>query len=1270
MDVIETLLKLPESERQKLAEALLLLRNVGANVSSNDSAGKSGADLKDSLNLSNNTPEKPVSKQKTLDSWIVKNRTQPSSCEKEMTNSKEIVPIAETGEASRNFDSEEVSSTVRDQHLPCSLSAPIEKSSKSENVIEKKLMVLLNRQDCLESKHKSPEHSEFSFEKKSISPIEIKSPSKKHAHISENSDERTLSPEKHSSTPPRSYNLRSARGVSDEKPSSEASNSLVISPEKEDRDKINRSVTKQKPKFKNSVGKDASPNSSTCLKEAKYDQKTDSCNEIMSKGNNKSFECKTPSTVVTSELEKTSEVISNNNNKITLTDESPIPVELGAALVVKGKRKRASKGKESKKLCVANTAQKNSPEERKVNNKSVQSIPSKKVTKLNAINENPSESSIEKTVQLPRTDESTSPIQKQISSNDAVKSVSKLKLKKTSKRKVKNDVISYGKTKLDSTATEVKKKSLPNPEIDAGISKNVVFQNETFDKQLKSATTSESQSKECAKETEELFTKDVNSVISVNVNSKKISRKRGDENKNMKAAKNSLLSDSEMASKINDEESIGEDSLETSSKIFQSQNKKSAKEIEELLIKDKNAVTSVNVGSKRTSRKRGIGSKSMVTTKNSLISDSGPASKNSDKDRITSIETSSKISHSQNNEFAEETDELSIKDTNTVIPINVSSKKKFKKRSSENKSIVAAKNSLSSDSGQASKNDEENSITSTETLSVDSSKNSPSQSKECSEELLIKDKNAVTSVNVGSKRTNRKRGIGSKSMVTTKSSLISYSEQTSKNSDKDSITSIATLSIDSSKNSPSSIAKELSTKQTSSINNTSTTEKITLSLNQNKCSQSVILCNQSGDHNRKNSLNSSDDELDSLNKMKESPEDQSRKSSAVSPNVPQSNNNVLHPQGNSNLSGVSKKLNALKKQRPVPANSRKKLKVTKDENQSNTYQSISDNLDSEMENPGLNLKRSSSKKKVTSLKLKVVTDSSKEHSDVLITKSKASSSNSNVVQEPKDQLLKNLKLNNKLAQGQKEKMRVKISKKVKESHSKKKSNSLESQVVPSINLSKNDEVEKLNCNLVGESSVKNELCKTKTNKKASIKSTNKEKSIKEAERTENEHLSEKISEVQMELDSFHSVEKSETCDNSTSSDNSVDAEMAQETILDISVDISNSSESGKEKHNIIRDMGGITEKAADLTVNNSNETDVQTDFKNSGEFDEKMKNNYLAFCKMKEVLEAIGISIEEVFENTEMINSLDSVPPNGAIKINKCKSDSKILFVCMNQKRK
>ncbi|CAL1295616.1 unnamed protein product [Larinioides sclopetarius] len=1384
MDVIETLLKLPESERQKLAEALLLLRNVGANVSSNDSVGKSGTDSISSLNLSNNTPEKPVSKQKTLDNWIVKNKTPSLNSEKEQTNSKDIVSLVEAGESSRNFDSGEVSSTLPDHQLPCCSSAPIEKSSKLENVNKKKLMVLLNRKDCVESKHKSPEHSEFLFEKKSSSFIEIKSPGR-NAHVSENSDKRTLSPEKNSPIPPRSYNLRSARGVSDEKQSSEASNSLVILPESENRDKIHRSVTKQKSKSKNFVGKDASPNSSTCLIEVKYDQKTDSCTNAISKQNTKTPEDKTSSTIVDSELEKTSEVISVDNNKIIITDENLVPVELGATLIVKGKRKRASKSKESKKLCFANSVQKSSPEEIELNRKSAESLQSKKVIKLNAINENPSELSIEKTVQLPGIDDSISPNQNKISTNDTIKSVSKLKLKSTAKKKDKNGLILCKNVKLDSTITKIKKKNLLSPEIDSSITKDVIFQNEISGKQLKFTTTSESHSKECAKAIEEFFTKDIDSKI--------ISRKRGNENKTMKKGKDSLLSDSEMASKINNE-----NSTETTSKIFLSLSKESSDEIEEPLTKDTSSRTLVNVDSKKLSRKRGSENKRMKTAKKSLLPNSEQVSKNTDKDRIPSIETSSKISP-QNNKFAKETEESLIKDTNTV-----SSKKKCRKTGSENKSMVDAKNSLSHDLGQVSKNGDVDSITSTETLAVDSSKKSTSQNKECSketeelliketstvtsenvapkrtsrkkgignkivitkkcsksdlehaskssdkntietlseispsinnefaketeellindtstvssktvnskrkyrktgyenknmvsaknrslsdsgqtskndngdsmistetlavdslknsssqkkecsketEELLIKDTNPVTSENVGPKRRSRKRGIGNKSTLTTKNSLIYDSEQVSKSSKKDSITSIENLSTDLSKNSPPYCAKELSS-NISSINNTPTTEKRTLS-------ESVILDSQSSDHSRKNLPNNSDDELNSLNKMEESSKDHSKKSRAVSSNVSKSNsNNILLLQGNSNVSGVS----------------RKKLKVAKDENQSNLPQSISNILDSEIEISSLNLKKDGSKKKLTFKKLKNVTDSNEEHSDVLITKSKASSSNSNAVKESQDQIIKNLKSNNELTQGQKEKMRVKTSKKVKQSPFKKKSSSVESQIVSPEN------EEKLNCSLKEESSVKNKLYKTKTNKKAPIKSNNKEKIMKEAkhgsssqETTEKEHLLEKISVVQMDLDSLHSVEKSETCNNSTNSDNSADTEKVQEIIPDISVDINDSLESEKEKHNVIRDMGGITEKITDLTVDNSNDTGaVQTDLKNSTEFDVKMKNNYLAFCKVKEVLEAIGISIEEVFENPELINSLNSVSSDGAIKISKCKSESKILFVYMNQKKK
>ncbi|KAF8773595.1 hypothetical protein HNY73_016242 [Argiope bruennichi] len=1272
MDLNEIILKLPESQKRDLIEKLLYafsLQNGGIDTASKDSAGNSSKDLKKSVNLSNSTPEKSL-KQKTLDNWIVKSKTLSSNCEKEL--------VKEAGESSRNVESEE--------------GKKLEKSSKLDNAInKKKLMVLLNREDCPESVQKSSEHSELCSETNLSSPINIKSPINKNKHVSENFDQQNNTPEQHSPILTRSYNLR-ARGVIDEKLCDETNNSMASSAECKDNDKIlkpiHKSATKQKQKLKTSLGKDISTNSN--FVEMDYDQKTNSCNDKTSEDNIKNSECKTSPTLFQSESERTLV----DGNKITVTDENPTIVELDPSLVVKGKRKRTCTDKENKKICTSSAVQKSSDNQESAvtelneNNKSAEYVPSKKVTKVSVINTDSTELTVGKTAQLPGTVVSASPSQEQITTNN-IKSVSKLKLKKTIKSKVKSDMASYEKIKLDPAASKMKKKNLTSQEVNSDITINIDFQR-ISDEQLESEKNSETQIKVCTKETEKLLTKDIKSVTAINGDSKRISRKRGCENKRMVTTKNSSLSDQEPTSKNNDKDCTT--SINFLSKMSPSQNKEFTKETNELLIKETNILTPINA--KKMYKKKG-----KVSAKNSLISDSEQSSINNDEVSIISSETSSVDSlrnlTSQSKKFPKVTEESLIKGIDTVIQLDVSSKKIYRKKSNDNKSKISTKNNLISESEQSPKSNDMDSFT-LETSSIDSSKNSLSRSKKFvkdTEESLIKDTPTETTLNIKSKKICRKKSCQNKIQISAKKSLvidsektskinemdnitpseassqckelakateellsietqiganskkryrkksnenrskvvaetnlISNSEPASKNSDKDNIISTST---DSSNNSPSqnkkfsketealliedttvtsknngrnninsietslidssetSIPKDISTKQISS----SDTEA-TISLSRDNYSKPINAFTLSDDHSIKNSksLNSdSRNELNILNEMKETEEDLSKKSNAGSLNGPQTYDNI---QESSEVSSVSKKVNTLKKKTvmQLPSNSKKKLKVIKDESSSNNLS---------IENENLCLKKNGSKKIVVSRKIKLGPDSNKEHSVVPIAKSMANSSHSNAVKEPNEHLFKNSKVNNKLGRTQKKTVRFQNSKKVKESHSKKENN-LESQIMCNSNISKNGEMEELNCSLVNESSTKNKL-----------------------------HKGTNLSMIQTD-----------------------------------------NLEGEKENRDIIKNMEEETEKATDFIVNNSNNTDsAEINFKDPVECDEKMKHNYEAFCKVKEVLKVIGISIEELFENSEMINSLKSAPPDGVYFISKCKSDSK-MSVHMHESKK
>ncbi|KAF8785710.1 hypothetical protein HNY73_011223 [Argiope bruennichi] len=368
---------------------------------------------------------------------------------------------------------------------------------------------------------------------------------------------------------------------------------------------------------------------------------------------------------------------------------------------------------------------------------------------------------------------------------------------------------------------------------------NIDFQR-ISDEQLKSTKNFESQIKGCAKETEKLLKIHVKSVTAVSEDTKRITKKRGCENKRMATTENSSLSDQEPTSKKNDKDCAT--TINTLLKISPPQNKEFAKETNELLIKETKVLTSIDT--KKMYKKKG-----KVSVKNNLISDLEQSSKNSDEVSITSSETSSidslrnltsqskkfpensddslikeqspksngmdsfsleissidfsKNSLSQSKQFSKNSEEPVIKDTPTVTTLNIKSMKICRRKSGQNKVKVSAKKSLIVDSEEASKNNEMDNITPSKTSSFDSSKNSPSQSKELAKAtvgLLFNNITIETQTQIlNSKRIYRKKGSGNKSKVAAKLILISNSEPASKNSDKDNIST----STDSSNNSPS-----------------------------------------------------------------------------------------------------------------------------------------------------------------------------------------------------------------------------------------------------------------------------------------------------------------------------------------------------------------------------------------------------------------------------------------------------------------------------------
>ncbi|GFS53317.1 hypothetical protein TNIN_121 [Trichonephila inaurata madagascariensis] len=152
MEFIKSFLKLPESERQKVHEAILLLENAG---SPNEEPDNSINCSKDLLGLLKRSPVKPASNQKTLDSWIVKKKPLPTvnpQKEKPQCSDED-----QTLDADKSADKEVHTDNASDLQSNSAGSSTISnfKEYSGEHLMSKvnkrELKVLIKRQDCLET---------------------------------------------------------------------------------------------------------------------------------------------------------------------------------------------------------------------------------------------------------------------------------------------------------------------------------------------------------------------------------------------------------------------------------------------------------------------------------------------------------------------------------------------------------------------------------------------------------------------------------------------------------------------------------------------------------------------------------------------------------------------------------------------------------------------------------------------------------------------------------------------------------------------------------------------------------------------------------------------------------------------------------------------------------------------------------------------------------------------------------------------------------------
>ncbi|KAF8785322.1 hypothetical protein HNY73_010880 [Argiope bruennichi] len=196
--------------------------------------------------------------------------------------------------------------------------------------------------------------------------------------------------------------------------------------------------------------------------------------------------------------------------------------------------------------------------------------------------------------------------QEQIYTNNIVKSVSKLKLKKTTK----------------------KQSSKNNDEV------SITSSETSFSDSVRNLTF---RSKKFPENTNESLIKGTDTVIRLDVNSKKIYRKKSNDIKSKASTKN-LISESEQCSTCN---GMGSFALETSSIDFSksslSQTKVFATDFDEPLIKDTLTVTTLNVKSKKICGEKSYQKEVRVSAKKSLIVDSEEVSKNNETDSITPL---------------------------------------------------------------------------------------------------------------------------------------------------------------------------------------------------------------------------------------------------------------------------------------------------------------------------------------------------------------------------------------------------------------------------------------------------------------------------------------------------------------------------------------------------------------------------------------------------------------------------------------------------------
>ncbi|GFR27767.1 hypothetical protein TNCT_231491 [Trichonephila clavata] len=153
MEFIKSFLKLPESERQKVHEAILLLENASSpNVDEHDDSINCSKDL---LGFFKKSPVKPASNQKTLDNWIVKKKPLPTA--NPLNEKSQSTDEYQTLDVDKLTDEEVHTDDASDlqSNSACSSTISNFKEYNGEHLIsevnKRELKVLLKRQDCLET---------------------------------------------------------------------------------------------------------------------------------------------------------------------------------------------------------------------------------------------------------------------------------------------------------------------------------------------------------------------------------------------------------------------------------------------------------------------------------------------------------------------------------------------------------------------------------------------------------------------------------------------------------------------------------------------------------------------------------------------------------------------------------------------------------------------------------------------------------------------------------------------------------------------------------------------------------------------------------------------------------------------------------------------------------------------------------------------------------------------------------------------------------------